>query len=331
MANAIYNLTEQEQKIMNFSTMEINEAVKLGDRVQDILDNALPLIAIEAGTAVNAKASSATLNVSGVVVHGETVQIGEDVYEFLADEAQLPADPDNIPVDIVANTTASAGVLTLATQPTSGDKITLGTKEYTWVPVGTATADGEIDIGADIDEAQANFVAAVNGIDLVNAPHPLVSAAIFDGAADTCAITALVGGTAGDAIATDTDLTDLTDDFAAAALAGGADCAAANAVTALVAAVNAFDTQGVVAAAGQGNTVVLTAEVAGEAGDEIAVAASMATGAFANAAEAFAGGVDGTVAEGPKLMIDETYLYACFDENTPVDANWRRIELGNVF
>lgn len=334
MANPIYNLPEQEKKIMNFSTQEINESVKLGDRVQHILDHMVPAILdmqIEAGTPVNAVASAATLNISGVVIDGETVSIGEDVYEFCADAAQSVTDPANFVVDIKADTTASSIVLTMDTQPTPGDTVTLGGKEYTWVPIGTATADGEIDIGADIDKAQANFVAAVNGDGLFNEPHPLVSAADFDAATDTCVITALVGGVAGDLIDSTSDFDALSNAFAAAKLAGGADCSAADAVTALVGAINASDTQGVAAADGAGNTVVLTADVAGEAGDAIEVAEDMANGAFVGDAVSLEDGVDATVTAGPKLMVDDTWLYVCFAENTVADANWRRITLGNVF
>ena len=53
--------------------------------------------------------------------------------------------------------------------------------------------------------------------------------------------------------------------------------------------------------------------------------------AFTADAEALAGGVDGTVAEGPTVMVDDTYLYLCFEANTEADGNWRRISLGAAF
>ena len=90
--------------------------------------------------------------------------------------------------------------------------------------------------------------------------------------ADDCVITALVGGAAGDLIATTETFTAVTNVFAAATLGNGADCLAADAVTAIVAAVTASDVKGVGAVDGTGNTVVLTADVAGAHGNAIPVA-----------------------------------------------------------
>ena len=81
--------------------------------------------------------------------------------------------------------------MTLAAQPTSGDTFTLGEKVYTFVPEGTANADGEVGIGADLAGAQANVVAAINGSDGHNTAHSTVSIAAF--AANDAVITALYG------------------------------------------------------------------------------------------------------------------------------------------
>lgn len=349
-----YTLTAAELAVFNNLSREQNLDVTLGTVLQamlTLLQSASPTAAlavaeaagrdaaaaldaalsasIESGTPTNAAAASGTLVLSGVVLDGETLGIGADVYEFCADDAQTVAAEGNIAVDIRSHVTASHGTLTIDTQPTAGDKVTIGTKVYTFVPVGTANADGEVSIGADKAEAQANLVAAINGTDEISTPHPLVSAAAF--ANDACVITALIGGVAGDAIATTETFTAETNMFATAVLGSGADCSAANAVTVLVAAITAYDTQGVGAADGDDDTVVLTADEAGVAGNSIALATDIGNGAFANEAAALAGGADGTVAVGPKAMMDETYLYTCLVDNSTSGQNWMRVSRGSTF
>ena len=318
------NLTETEKKVMNFSTQEIDPAVFLGNKLEELIG-----VSIEAGTPVNALAATATLGITGVVLDGEMFSIGDQIYELCADDAQSLTHPGNTPVDISNHTAPSAGTLTMDTQPISGNTLTLGTKVYTFVPVGTDTADGEVSIGVDLAEAQANLVAAINGTDGVSLAHPLVYAGDFS--ADDCVITALVGGAAGDLIATTETFTAVTNVFAAATLGNGADCLAADAVTAIVAAVTASDVKGVGAVDGTGNTVVLTADVAGAHGNAIPVATTIGNASFANAVVRLTGGLDGTVSEGVKIMADDTYLYICLAANDAGGQNWRRILVGNVY
>lgn len=329
-------LTAKELKVFNnLSNVHTSDA-DLGGVIQEVI-NAVNSPKLPAGAPVNAVAASETLTLIGVVVHGEVVVIdnpmvsGIDVYEFVADSAQSVSDPTNIPVDITPYVTASTGSLTVDTQPTSGDTMTIGGKTYIFVPVGTDTADGEISIGADLAEAQANIVAAINGEDGLNVANPVVSASIFNGDTNVSTITALVGGVAGDFIGTTETFTAVTNMFGAATLGGGADCTAANAITALVAAITNLDTQGVGAADGAGDTLVLTADVKGAAGNDIAIGVAMANGSFTEDAEVLSGGVDGTVANAGDIMFDDTYVYIAVDDNTIADANWRRVALGNVY
>jgi hypothetical protein len=223
------------------------------------------VIGTSAATPVNAVAATGTLTISGVVIDGETVTIGDDAYEFAADAAQTVG-AGHIPVDITAVSVAAQGTLTMGTQPTAGDTMTIGDKTYTFVPAGTANTDGEIALGVNAVGTQPNVVAAINGADDHNTPHPLVSAAAF--AAGACVITALAGGTAGNLIVTTETFTPAGDIFDATTLGttrAGVDTTAAQAVTALVAAITASDTQGVGAADGAGDTVALTADVKGAA------------------------------------------------------------------
>lgn len=320
------SLTTAELKVFNNLSNALNPDVNLGTRLSEILG-----LLCEEGTPTNAVAADTVLTVSGVVVHGEVLVIdnpavdGIDVYEFLATTAQTPTVIGNIPVSIVASTTKSHGTLTMDTKPLSGDTVTIGTKVFTFVPVGTDTADGEVSIGADLAGAQAALVAAINGTDGVSDPHPLVSAGAF--VANACTITALVGGVAGDAIATTETLTAATNIFAAATLGSGADCTAANAITALVAAATAHDTQGVGMADGTGDTVNITADIAGTIGNAIDVTTDMLSATLEGSSEVLSGGVNGTPSAGIKILVDDTYLYVCLEANPVTGQNWRRISL----
>lgn len=300
------------------------QEMEFGQKVQDIIDAVNDNI--KTGTPVNAVNASMVLTVSGVVIDGETVSIGDDDYEFTA--GRVPA-AGNLGVDIESDTTKSSGTLTVDTQPSSGDTMTIGSKEYTFVPVGTANADGEISVGADLAGAQAAIVAAINGSDSINTAHTLVTAAAF--AANDCVVTAIIGGTAGDAIASTETFTAGTNVFAAATLGSGADCTAANAITALVSAITSDDTQGVGAADGAGDTVDLTVDVAGVLGNAVVIAETMANGSFAAAAVLMAGGVDATVGLMDDALIDDSYLYRCIADNAVSGKNWRRISLGSAY
>lgn len=333
-------LTNEQFKTLNDVSQQRDPDVKLGNILAAIIAYGLAIeipelpeipALIEEGTPVNAVAAEEELTIDGPVVHGETVTIGEDVYEFVADVAQSVSAEGNIPVDIMLLTTPAVGELTMDTQPTAGDTVLIGEKTFIFVPVGTDNADGEVSVGADLAGAQAALVAAINGTDDHNIAHPLVSASDF--ALDVLTITALIGGVAGNLIATESSFTALTNAFGDTVLDTGADCAAVDAVTALIAEITASDTQGVAAAAdgGNANLVLLSAEVAGAAGNDIGVSTDMANGAFTVEAVTLSGGVDGTVAEGITLLIDETWLYVCLFGNTVSQTNWRRIALGAAF
>jgi len=285
-------------------------------------------------TPVNAVAAQGTLTIAGVVIDGEYVDIGDDRYEFCADAAQSLTAGSDFAVDITSYVTKSQGTLTVVTQPISGDTMTIGDKVFTFVTNGTANADGEISIGTDAATAQANIVAAINGTDGWNTASAYVTIAAF--AANAAVLTALVGGVAGDSIATTETFNGVGNIFDAATLGtttAGVDCSAANAVTALVAAITANDTQGVGAADGAGDTVVLTADTKGAAGNAIVIAESMANGSL-DGGGVLGGtttGVDGTVGTQWQVAVDASYIYICIAANTIADANWRRVTLGSVY
>ena len=330
---AIINFTAKQQDQLNrisILTKKMGFGVKINQMITAI--NRLEADPSVEGTPVNAVNAAKALAITGVVIEGETVSInnpavaGTDVYEFIAGGS---AAAGNIAVDITASTVKATDNLTVDTQPTSGDTMTIGTKAYIFVPNGTANADGEISVGTDLATAQANIVAAINGTDTVNDPHPSVTAGAF--AANVSAITAITGGAAGNDIATTETFTAASNIFSAAKLATGADCTAANAITALVTAVTASDTQGVGAADGAGDTVDFTADTAGVIGNAIIIAETMANGAFTAGATTLSGGVNGTVGLKGDTKMDESYLYKCVADNTIAGKNWRRISLGSAY
>lgn len=323
------DLTTQELKFLN----QITGRVALGTKLQAII-NSMKLVAVDE-TPVNAVNATKSLAVTGVVIDGETVTFnnpavaGSDVYEFLADTAQTKTSPSNIAVDITANTTKAHVTLSLPTQPTAGDTMTLGTKVYTFVPNGTANAEGEVSVGTDLATAKAALLAAINGTDGHNTANTKVSAAAFSSNDST--ITALVGGVLGNSIVSTETFAAVGNVFSSATLASGADCTAANAITALVAAITASDTQGVGAADGTGDTVDLTADTAGVSGNAITLAKSMANGAFAGGATHLSGGVDGTVGYAHQVMADASYIYVAVAANTVAGKNWRRFSIGSAY
>jgi len=160
------------------------------------------------------KISGNTVLTELTVVAGDQVRIKSDGLPEAINGAHAS---EGTPV----NAAAAAVVLVVGDQPTAGMNLVIGTKTYTFVASGQADLDGEISVGADEAAAKLNIVAAINGTDEVNEPHPDVSAAAFSG--DNCTITALVKGAAGNAIASTDTLTGGSNGFAAATLLLGVD------------------------------------------------------------------------------------------------------------
>jgi hypothetical protein len=115
---------------------------------------------------------------------------------------------------------AAQGTLTVDTQITNGDTMTVDTKTYTFQDTLT-DVDGNIKIGATLAATQANLVAAfdlsgIAGTDYAASmtAHPTVNIADF--AADAAVLTAKTKGTAGNSIATTETFTAGTNIFDAA-------------------------------------------------------------------------------------------------------------------
>lgn len=328
------DLTAVEKRLFNELSQTRNPDVHLGDLIQKLINDRTG-----SGTPVNAVAAVASASFTGDIVHGDTFTVdnpavtGKDVYEFLADEDLTKSNPSNIAVDIVSKATVAAVELTMAAQPTSGDTVTVGEKTYIFVPVGTDTAPGEVSIGANLAGAQAALVAAINGTDSHNQPHPSVY--IMDFAANIASIEALIRGSAGNAIVSTETFTSASNLFSAATLTSGTDCSATDAVTALIAAITASDTQGISASDRTGGVMDIEAKVAGVCGNAIGLATtssnvSILDDEVTDPTTHLLGGIDGTVSDGLRLLVDSTNLYVCIAANTTADANWRYISLGDL-
>ena len=128
----------------------------------------------------------------------------------------------------------ATGAFTLTSQPANGEAVTIGSFVYTFKTTLT-TASGDVKIGTTLADTQANLVAAINGdqnligsgYGSLTRPHPFVSASAF--AANVMTVTALVGGVAGNLIAT-TETVVTGGSWGAATLTGGAADSAADGV-----------------------------------------------------------------------------------------------------
>lgn len=116
----------------------------------------------------------------------------------------------------VATDVAAQGTLTVDTQPTVGDTMTIGASVYTFTTDGTAAAEGEIDVGEDLADAKTLIVAAINGTDGNNTANASVTAAAFS--SDDCVLTAAATGEAGNLIVTTETFTAETNVFDAGTL-----------------------------------------------------------------------------------------------------------------
>lgn len=118
--------------------------------------------------------------------------------------------------------TRAQGTLTMDTNPTDGDTMTVDSKVYTFQDTLT-DADGNVKIGATLADTKASLVAAFDlsgtaGTDYAASmtAHPTVNIAAF--VVNDAVLTAKAGGTAGNSLATTETFTAVTNVFDAATL-----------------------------------------------------------------------------------------------------------------
>ena len=277
----------------------------------------------QSGIPTTGTKATGTLTIDGVVVDGERITLGARVYEFTTkDDASIDTGA-HVAVDVHGGSTVKAqGTLTLDTQPTAGNTMTIGGKVYTFVAAGTGNRDGEIALGTDLAATKPLVVAAINGTDSVNTAHPLVTCGDFT--VNDAVITAIAGGIAGNAIPTVETFTAATNIFDAAVLGtttAGVDCPKAEAQAAIVTAVNGDASATVSLGAFAADDSVVTADAEGTAGNAIASTTTGANCSFA--AATLSGGAGDTVGYEGQILYDFTnnVLYICSTDNTGSASN----------
>jgi hypothetical protein len=122
----------------------------------------------------------------------------------------------------------ATGTLTIATNPTNGDTIVIGSRTYTFQDTLT-NVDGHVKIGANAAATQVNLVHAIMlnggtvGTDYATAMTKHAYVTISDFSTNVATVTAKSAGTDGNSLATTDTLTAAADGFAAATLTGGKD------------------------------------------------------------------------------------------------------------
>lgn len=177
-------------------------------------------------------------------VGGQTVTIGSEVYE-LTTKDDLSVTAGRIAVDVTGGATRKAkGKYTFTGLPSDAEVVTIGGKVYTFEDVLT-NVDGHVKIGADAEETIDNLVAAINRTPagagtqyaVATVKHTTVTAA--KSGADKAIITAISGGTAGNAITTTEAATNVAVDAATLGTEqAGVDPTASECLTALESTIN---------------------------------------------------------------------------------------------
>lgn len=82
------------------------------------------------------------------------------------------------------------------------------------------------------------------------------------------------------------------------------------------------DVKAAIAAEPAANALVSTADAGGNDGSGLVTAM---------AAAPLIGGVNGTAAKAGEVRFDASYVYVAIADNSPSDANWRRVALGSAY
>lgn len=107
------------------------------------------------GTAVNAVAASGTVTINGVVIDGETITIGSNVYEF---DTNNSVTGSNIRVNIAASAVVATGTLTITGVAIDTETVTIGSEVYEFDWNGAVTG-GRIaaNISSYVDQAKGTL------------------------------------------------------------------------------------------------------------------------------------------------------------------------------
>lgn len=244
----------------------------------------------------------ASVRIALAVQDGETVSVGDDVYEFDTDGAVTSG---NILADCTGGSEVSAqGTFTVATgqNAANGDTVTIDSKMYTFETTLT-DVDGNVLIGANATASALNLTNAImlgsgaGGTYAASMTEHPTCTAVASG--ETSVVTSKTPGTAGNAIASTETGAQLS--FGSTTLGdttAGVDPTAGEASDALIAAINASGTEEVTAIDISANEVLLTHGHAGALFNTLPLAETMA-GANNAVDSTFRDGVDSSV---PKML-----------------------------
>ncbi len=266
--------------------------------------------------------ATATLTISNVVSDTETVTIGTNVYEFDINDTYTEG---RIQVDVADLRNEAIGTLTFKGIPIVTETVTLGSDETAEVYEFVAAAE-EAD-PANIPVVLGTTLTADNAVtklaEAINENSALVTAT-FDTDDDVVRISAIVKGTAGNSIAVAETCTNATFGAEVTTLAGGLDTiTAANAVTALVSAINENETL-VTATDGENDTVVLKYNWVGTEGNDIAVSETLDNGTWGAGVTKLSTGVYATPVNcSAFIIIDGTWWIADEPVTKYTEGGWK--------
>jgi len=236
-----------------------------------------------------------TLTLGAVPLDGEILTVNGRTYEFDTDGDGIGA--SDVEIDTNGDSTGSEAAASLVTDFNND-----GSREYnaaadgyvvTFTAITQGVAANSHVLSEDLTDCFLSGTNPTGGADATGAEIATIFLTHLQNAGAETTITPSaggsgevvltydIGGTAGDAITLTETLTAGSCDGGGTfgGTTSGVDCTAANAVTAIVAAVTGGDTQGVGAADGAGDTVVFTADTPGTAGDSITTTESPAADA----------------------------------------------------
>lgn len=263
--------------------------------------------------------ATATLTISNVVSDGEKVVIGSNTYEFDNNDTITAG---SITVDMTDYLPKANATLTFEGVPRATETVVLGggANIETYEFVAESVSD-PVNIPVVLGETFTEDNAVAELAEAINTNSALVTA-VADDEANTVVVTAIVRGTAGNSI----DTTDTCDnaDWGDTALKGGLDTITAdNAVTALVASINAND-EYVTASDGDNGKVVVKYKYVGTDGNSVAVSETLANGEWEDGATKLSTGVSATPVNCPAfIIIDGTWWIADSPVTKYTEGGWK--------
>ena len=251
----------------------------------------------------NAVKANEILTFTGIAADTNTVTIGDNVYEFDNDDTITEG---NIKVNMIPYYTKATGVLTFTGVVIEKETVTIGDDTFEFIDGGTAE-EGNIVVLVTDDLTSDNAIEKL--VEAINENSEAVTA-VGDTEANTVTLTAVEGGTDGNAIGTTETLTNGS--FAAATLVDGADeVVKENAVIALEDAINTNENEIVTALQGD-DTLLVSAKLVGDEGNDIAIDEDCTNATWEDGADKLSGGqyatpirVSGYIVLGGVLYIAE--------------------------